>query len=271
MVTNSREKFSRRIPLLRKTLGSVFCSVVIRILFCAALIGGARAGEVDPSQSKWHQKYRTQQNAPNPEEMLLNTDPEPDISNGFTSLFNGTDLTGWTPKGGTCRFEAKDGILIGTCVPGSSSTYLCTEKTDFTDFVFTCDMKWEVDGNSGVMFRAQTKPGRNAETVFGPQAEMEGITGDRFWSGGIYGQSCGGYFYPLWLTDHQEARAALNRTDWNRLTISARGNVMKTWINGIPAAHWVDDGTYPRGFFGLQIHKGEKGTVLWKNIRVRSL
>jgi hypothetical protein len=132
-------------------------------------------------------------------------------------------------------------------------------------------MKWEVDGNSGVMFRAQTKPGKNGVTVFGPQAEMEGITGDRYWSGGIYGQSCGGYFYPVWLKEHQEARAALDREGWNRLTISAQGNVVKTWINGVPVAHWIDDGSYPEGFFGLQIHKGSKGKVLWKNIRVKEI
>ena len=63
------------------------------------------------------------------------------------------------------------------------------------------------------MFRAQIKLGNSTETVFGPQAEMEGITGDRFWSGGIYGQSCGGYFYPLWLKEHQAARDALKRDD----------------------------------------------------------
>ncbi len=46
---------------------------------------------------------------------------------------------------------------------------------------------------------------------------------------------------------------------------------MKTWINGVPVAHWIDDGSYPEGFFGLQIHKGSKGKVLWKNIRVKEL
>lgn len=30
-------------------------------------------------------------------------------------------------------------------------------------------------------------------------------------------------------------------------------------------------GTYPKGFFGLQIHKGNEGTVLWRNIRVKEL
>ena len=115
------------------------------------------------------QSIRSQENAPDPKEMLLNTDPEPDVHDGFTPLFNGKDLSGWTPKGGTCTFEVVDGMLVGTCVPGSPSTYLSTEKNDFEDFIFTCDMKWEVDGNSGVMFRAQSEARKDKETVFGPQ------------------------------------------------------------------------------------------------------
>ena len=254
-----------RISIPRKSLS------ISAILFSLVIMGVANSGEIDPIQGKWHEKYKKQKNVPDPAETLLNTDPEPDLSSGFTSLFNGNDLEGWTPKGGTCKFEAKDGLLVGTCVPDSPSTYLCTDKADFTDFVFSCDMKWEVDGNSGVMFRARIRPGDKGEIVFGPQAEMEGITGDRYWSGGIYGQSCGGYFYPLWLKEHKKARAALDRTGWNRLTIQTKGNVVKTWINGVPVAHWVDDGSYPKGFFGLQIHKGKKGTVLWKNLRVKEL
>ena len=258
--------------MLRRSIGSISSSFIPGMLAGMAIAGGlAVGGEIDPQQSKWHQKYKKQQNAPTAEAMLLNTDPEPELADDFKPLFNGTDLTGWTPKGGTCKFEAKGDLVVGTCVPGSPSTYLCTDKADFTDFIFTCEMKWEVDGNSGVMFRAQTKSDGKGETVFGPQAEMEGITGDRFWSGGIYGQSCGGYFYPLWLKEHQAARDALKRTDWNRLTILAKGNTVKTWVNGVPAAHWVDDGSYPKGFFGLQIHKGNKGKVLWKNVRVKQL
>jgi len=250
---------------------NTFLTAFVALMLTAFAQKTVVAGEVDSAQSEWHKKYKGQENAPKPEEMLLNTDEEPDLKDGFTLLFNGKDLSGWSPKGGTCKFEAKDNLLVGTCVPDSDSTYLCSDKTDFTDFIFTCEMKWEVDGNSGVMFRAKTKPGKKAETVYGPQAEMEGITGDRYWSGGIYGQSCGGYFYPLWLKEHQKAREALDRAGWNRLTIQAKGNLVKPWINAVPVAHWVDDGTYPEGFFGLQIHKGAKGTVLWKEIRVKEL
>ncbi|MEL7267045.1 MAG: family 16 glycoside hydrolase [Planctomycetota bacterium] len=47
--------------------------------------------------------------------------------------------------------------------------------------------------------------------------------------------------------------------------------MVKTWVNGIPAANWVDDGTYREGFFGLQIHKGKQGKVRFRDIRVKEL
>ena len=226
------------------------------------------AGTVDPSQSAWHKRYAKQKNAPDPATMQLNRDTEPDLTTGFVDLFNGKDLTGWTPKGGTCKFEAGDGMITGTCVKGSPSTYLSTER-EYRDFVFTCDMKWEVDGNSGIMFRAKAK-GENKGSVYGPQVEMEEENKGRGWSGGIYGQSCGGYWYPLWLKEHKEVRAARKPGDWNRVTIHAQGNVVKTWINGVPAAHWEND-EYLQGFFSLQIHAGDQGKVLFKNIRIKEL
>ena len=231
----------------------------------------AGAGTVDPGQSDWYKRYKAQENVPKPGAMLLNEDKEPGLSEGFIDLFNGKDLTGWSLKGGKSTFEVKEGVIFGTVVPDTPSTYLCTDRTDFTDFVFTCELKWEVDLNSGVMFRADVRKKGKIEDVFGPQAEMEGISGDRHWSGGVYGQSCGGYFYPLWLNEHKAARDALKPDGWNRITIEAKGNVVKTWVNGVPAAHWVGDGTYSKGFFGLQVHKAKKGKVLFRDVRVKEL
>ena len=262
-----------------RLLSCLFVAVVAASISTPTLVGEdtlAMPERVDVQQKAWYAKYWKQVNIPKPAEMLLNTDVEPSLDEGFEPLFNGKDLTGWTPRGGTCQFEVKDGVIVGTCVPGSKSTYLSTDKTDFSDFIFTCDLKWEVDGNTGVMFRAQSKQqksksGEMREVVFGPQAEMEGISGDRGWSGGIYGQSCGGYFYPLWLKEHKAVRSAIKADGWNRITIHAQGNVVKTWVNGIPASNWVGDGTYSAGFFGLQIHQGEAGRVHFANIRVKEL
>lgn len=240
---------------------------VLILTLCTALIGSAQPGTLDPAQKDWFDRYHKQTNRPDIQDMRINTESEPDLSQGFTPLFNGKDLTGWTPKGGSSTFEAEDGMIIGSCVKNVPSTYLCTDNAGFSDFIFTCDMKWDVDGNSGVMFRAQID---NKGTVTGPQFEMEAANTKRGWSGGIYGQSCGGWYYPLCLVEHEAARNAVNRDGWNRITIMAKGPVVKTWINGTPAAHWKN-GTYLKGYFGLQIHKGVKSQVAWKNIRIKRL
>ena len=99
---------------------------------------------------------------------------------------------------------------------------------------------------------------------------MEAFSKQRFWSGGIYGQSAGGWTYPLWLEAHEEVRNAMNKDGWNRLTIQAKGDTVKTWLNGKPAAHWKTD-EYKEGFFSLQIHSGKEGTVHFRNIKVKEL
>ena len=266
---------SQRETARSRAHGRLFRSKPVVVLTLSAILlvpVFVSAGTVTPAQEKFVKHYAKQKNIPQAEDMLVNTDPEPKLGRGFVSLFNGRDLNGWSAKGGECLFEAQDGIIVGTCKPGSPSTYLCTDKNDYTDFVFTCDMKWIENGNTGVMIRAHVVKKGEKETVTGPQAEMEGFDDrQRCWSGGIYGQSCGGWYYPLWLDAHKEARAALKKDAWNRLTIKAKGNTIKTWLNGVPAAHWKDYGSYPKGFFGLQIHKGKKGKVLWRNLRVKEL
>jgi len=226
--------------------------------------------QVSESQQHYVKKYETQANVPVPTEMLVNTDAEPPLEEGFTDLYNGKNLDGWKPLGGHCTFEAAGDTIIGTTVKGSPSTYLSTERDDYADFIFTAELKWEVNGNSGIMFRGQSKPGKNNVSVFGPQCEMEGTELVRGWSGGIYGQAAGGWAYPLWLEAHAAARKAIKPDDWNRVTIQAIGTNVKTWINGVPAANWETE-EYTKGFFSLQLHSGKQGEVHFRKIRVKEL
>ncbi|WP_052670972.1 3-keto-disaccharide hydrolase [Draconibacterium sediminis] len=203
---------------------------------------------------------------------LLNKDKEPKLEGKkFISLFNGENLKGWETLQGTMKFEARDGEIVGTCSEGPS-TFLCTEK-EYVDFIFTCEIKWEVDGNTGVQIRSRIRKDLNRNTVIGPQAEMEDLAKNgRGWSGGIYGQNCGGWFYPLKAPEHKALKNVIDRSGWNRLTIKVKGNVFQTWVNGIPAAYWIDEkNEFPKGFIGLQIHGGKQGIVHWKNLKLREI
>lgn len=242
------------------------------LLFSPIFLSQASAQDqqLSKSQEKWVDFYKKQKFVPKADEMLINTSEEPVLTEGFTSLFDGKSLEGWSPVGGTCKFEAIDRTIVGTCVQGSPSTYLSTDKADYKNFVFTVEVKWEVDGNTGVIFRGKRAPDKNGETAVGPQAEMEEASKERYWSGGIYRQGAGGWAYPLWLESHKEVRDAIDRSGWNRLTIEADGPVVKTWVNGIPAAHWQTDEFF-EGFFSLQIHSGKEGKVHFRNIKVKEL
>lgn len=244
---------------------------LLLILTCLAL--PLTAGELDPgpNQQKWFKHYEKQANLPQPSEMLLNTNPEPKLTgSGFIALFNGRDLSDWEVIGGTCKFDVQGDAIRGVCDPESESTYLYTKKADFADFIFTCDLKWEVEGNTGVMFRATRTEGKTGPTAYGPQMEMEPFSQGRGWSGGIYGQAAGGWFYPVWLAEHAEARKAQIQHGWNRMTIEARSSKVRTWLNGVPVANWEND-KFLSGAFGLQIHKGKEGTVYWRNLKVKPL
>lgn len=244
--------------------------------FCATSFNTMAEHKVADSQKKWIKKYKKQiKGITPPEKAMINTENEPNLSTGFTSLYNGKDIKNWTPRGGFSTFEAKGDYIEGVAVKKSPSTYLSTNKNDYKDFIFTTEVKWLEDGNTGVIVRGNTKPSKNGgeyETVFGPQMEMEHEKMQRFWSGGMYGQGYGGWQYPLWLDAHENIRGTVKHNQWNRFTIKVVGNNYKTWVNGIPAANWNNEGKkFDQGFFSLQIHAGGRGKVLFKNIKVKNL
>ena len=65
---------------LRTSLGRFFLTL---LMVGFVLSHGIAIGqELDPGQNAWLPKYAKQKNAPKPGDMLLNTDDEPDLSEG---------------------------------------------------------------------------------------------------------------------------------------------------------------------------------------------
>ncbi len=193
---------------------------------------------------------------------------------GFVSLFNGTDLTGWSVKGGTATYEAVDGAIVGTCNPESKhNSFLCYDK-EFGDFIFKCEFKVIVPGNSGIQFRSHIKDAEGVERVYGYQSEIDPT--EAFDTCRIYDEGRRGHQHKqVWMNDvdpqwKADAQAAYKEGDWNEVEIQCIGTSIRTWLNGKPVSKFHDYYDLS-GIFGLQIHAGAQGQVAWRNIRVKDL
>jgi hypothetical protein len=210
----------------------------------------------------------------------------------WTNLFDGKTLSGWTQRGGSAKYRVEDGCIVGKSVLDTGNSFLCTEK-DYGDFILEVELKVDPKLNSGVQIRSQCfdepteardakgQPVKNAKgqplripagRVHGYQVEIDPSA--RAWSGGIYDEGRRG-----WLNDlknNEPARKAFKVNEWNTYRIEARGDSLKTWVNGVPAADLTDSVTL-KGFIALQVHgigkdKAKEGTeVRWRNIRIQEL
>ena len=104
----------------------------------------------------------------------------------------------------------------------------------------------------------------------GLQVEID--PSDRGWTGGIYEERGRGWLHPL--SDAPAARRAFRPTQWNRVRVVATGPLVRTWINGVPAAT-LFDAVRLRGHIGFQVHGvgelAEPLEVRFRDIRLRPL
>ncbi|HEY1601998.1 MAG TPA: DUF1080 domain-containing protein [Pirellulales bacterium] len=196
-------------------------------------------------------------------------------------LFDGKTLNGWKQRGGAAQYRVEDDQIIGSSVPNTGNSFLCTDR-DYGDFVLELDFKVAPDLNSGVQIRSQCfdepkelqHDGKTlkipAGRVHGYQVEID--PSDRAWTCGIYDEG-----RRLWLNDlkdNEPARKAFRQNEWNAVRVECRGDSLKTWLNGVPAADLKDSLT-PSGFIALQVHgvgnKTEPKEVRWRNIRIQEL
>lgn len=198
---------------------------------------------------------------------LLSTSVLP-AAEPWKTLFNGKDLTGWEQKNGRARYTVENGEIVGMAVLNSPNSFLCT-KQFYSDFILELEFKVDPRLNSGIQIRSHSVPEYNNGRVHGYQIEID--PADRSWSAGIYDEARRGWLYTL--ENNPEARKAFRPNDWNRLRIEAVGDLIRTWINEVPAAHLHDTMTR-NGFIALQVHdigsdQSKEGIqVRWRNLRI---
>jgi hypothetical protein len=200
---------------------------------------------------------------------------------GAKILFDGKTLDGWKQRGGQAKYRVENGEIVGSSIPNTGNSFLCTER-DYGNFILDLEFKVNPTLNSGVQIRSESfdepkqiergdKPIKiPAGRVHGYQVEID--PSDRAWTGGIYDEGRRGWLNNL--KDNEPARKAFKQGEWNHFRVECRGDSIKTWLNGVPAADLKDDLT-PRGFIALQVHgvgnRTEPLEVRWRNIKIQEL
>lgn len=137
---------------------------------------------------------------------------------GFVSLFNGKDLTGWKATGNPKVWGADGGVLY---VQGGGGGYLMTEK-EYADFELHLEYKMPKMGNSGVALRS---PLKGDPAYAGMEIQL---LDDANWKGLQVWQHTGSIYNVV-------PAAKVNGKpfgEWNKVRIVARGKKVLVEHNG---------------------------------------
>ncbi|MDZ4755862.1 MAG: family 16 glycoside hydrolase [Phycisphaerae bacterium] len=191
------------------------------------------------------------------------------IAGPWQPMWDAETLAGWAPRGGAADYRVADSEIIGTTRPNTPNTFLVSERT-YRDFELLIDFKQHRESNSGIQIRSHVEGGedRRDGRVIGYQVELD--PSPRSFTAGVYDEARRGWLHSL--IDAPYARAALRHDAWNSLRIVAQGDVIRTWINGVPAAA-VLDAVDREGHIALQVHSvGDRADPLevrWRRMSIR--
>ncbi len=179
---------------------------------------------------------------------------------GFKSLFNGKDLTGWVTPENQDLFTVENGEIVGRSKKGElkKNEFLVTDKK-YGDFVLKAKVKLR-NHNSGIQFRSKRA---DDGAVSGPQADVA----DGYW-GLLYEERRRGILerYPK-----EKADALVHKGDWNEFEITAKGDHVIIKLNGTKVVDRVDPVFDKTGIIALQLHAGDPMEVRYKDLEIKPL
>jgi len=177
---------------------------------------------------------------------------------GWTSLFNGRDLSEWTVKGDN-GWSVKDGAVLGrTATPAG----WLMSNAEYEDFEFELEYKLTPESNSGIFLRAS--PDGDLSGADFHEIQLLDDLAPKFVS--LDGkQKNGGLFGRIAPTNAPRTPSG----QWHKMGVQCFGTHVRVSINGVQ----VIDGELPpdkpsRGRLGLQLYPTQ---VEFRNLRVRNL
>jgi hypothetical protein len=177
------------------------------------------------------------------------------IKPGFTTMFNGKDLSGWV--GDTKYWKAEDECIVAQSVDKlERNLFLWTEK-EYSNFVMSADIKL-IGFNSGIQFRSFVDEN---SFMHGYQADI----GDGCW-GSLYEERIRGVVVSY---KPQLVEPILKNEDWNEMQIFAVDDYIIQTLNGVITVEFYDPPGAKKGIFGLQLHGGPPQTISFRNLCIK--
>jgi hypothetical protein len=143
---------------------------------------------------------------------------------GFTPLFDGKSLAGWTLVGGKGRgYVVENGLLV---CPADGGGNLFTEK-EYANFTLRFEFRLEPDSNNGIGIRA---PLQGRASYEGMEIQIIDSEGPRYGKMRLRSEQMHGSIY-----DVIPARTGfLKKTgEWNEEEITANGRRITITLNGV--------------------------------------
>lgn len=220
---------------------------------------------------------------------------------GFISLFNGTNLSGWHVKCQAADTNKnfwtvdKGTILCDSIGLGKHNYVWLLTDQEFGDFELRMEFQAykSSPGNSGLQFRSRFDESAQGGWLDGPQVDIHPPRETSWRTGLIYDETREErrWISPSlkdWNIDpkYKPKEHVFNYGEdgdaWNELTLTSRGNHVKTILNGLVVTDWdgtgvLDNAAHVKhrvgqvGHFALQLHAGDQLKIRFRNIRVRSL
>ena len=200
---------------------------------------------------------------------------------GFVSLFNGKDLSGW--QGDPELWSVQDGAITGTTKGRDHLPYnkFLIWEGEASDFELRCEFRLEGKNNSGVQYRSQHDKQRGDWVVIGYQAD---IHANAPYTGMLYDEKGRGIIAKrgeqvVVGEDGKKIVKPLagevkpvDLEEWHELTIIARGNRLIHKLDGVVTVDVTDNQkaeAETKGVLAFQVHRGPAMKAQFRKVRLK--
>jgi len=201
---------------------------------------------------------------------------------GYQSLFNGKDLTGWdgNPELWSVQDEAITGVSDGSL---KQNQFISWTGGNVSDFELKLEFRMEGKSNSGVQYRSQRMPDTGPWVVGGYQADIHPAPK---YTAMLYEERGRGILAERGqkVTINKEGKKevsalpgtfeSVDLTQWHELVIKCEGTHLIHQLDGVTVVD-INDAQEPgrdlEGVIAFQLHVGPPMKAQFRNIRLKSL